>query len=101
MLEKDPANRISALDCLNHPWFAMNHANETVEADKLLILNRMRQFRHPKKLQIECMTFLVNNAGSFDFVKLKNAFHVLDKDNSGTLEIAEIREAFQNMNITQ
>ena len=29
MLEKDPANRISALDCLNHPWFAMNHANET------------------------------------------------------------------------
>ena len=47
------------------------------------------------------MTFLVNNAGSFDFVKLKNAFHVLDKDNSGTLEIAEIREAFQNMNITQ
>ena len=79
---------------MNHPWFAMNHANETEEADKLLILNRMRQFRHPKKLQIECMTFLVNNAGSFDFAKLKNAFHVLDKDNSGTLEIAEIREAF-------
>ena len=42
MLDKKPDQRISAQDCLNHPWFAMNHANETEEADKLLILNRMR-----------------------------------------------------------
>lgn len=45
------------------------------------------------------MTFLVNNTGSFDFAKLRNAFHVLDKDNSGTLEMSEIREAFSDMNI--
>lgn len=44
---------------------------------------------------------MVNNTGSFDFAKLKNAFHVLDKDNSGTLEISEIREAFNEMNISQ
>lgn len=61
----------------------------------------MLQWRMPKKLQIECMTFLVNNSGSFDFPKLKNAFHVLDKDNSGTLEMSEIREAFSDMNISE
>ena len=59
----------------------------------------MKQFRHPKKLQIECMTFLVNNTFNFDFAKLRNAFHALDKDNSGTLEMSEIREAFAGMNI--
>lgn len=42
MLEKDPTKRISAQQCLEHPWFAMNHANDTQEADKLMILNRMR-----------------------------------------------------------
>ena len=66
-----------------------------------MILNRMRQFRNPKKLQIECMTFLVNNTGSFDFAKLRNAFHVLDADNSGTLEMSELREAFSDMNISK
>jgi calcium-dependent protein kinase len=100
MLEKEASKRISAQQCLEHEWFEMQHADEHDEkADKQMILNRMRQFRHPKKLQVECMTFLVNNAGNFDFQRLRNAFHVLDKDNSGTLEMSEIREAFSDMNI--
>ena len=44
---------------------------------------------------------MVNNAGTFDFSKLREAFHVLDKDNSGTLEISEIKEAFSDMNIPE
>ena len=111
MLDKDPATRISAQACLEHPWFTSNdieanhagHDPALLHEDKLQVLRRIKNFRQPKRLQIEALTFLVNqvDTSTFDFAKLRNAFRTLDADNSGTLEMNEIKAAFSELNMSE
>lgn len=105
MLNKDASKRISAQQCLEHPWFVQcaTESHHLINEDKLQVLRRIKNFRQPKRLQIECLTFLVNqvDTSTFDFAKLKNAFRELDTDNSGSLEITEIRNAFNELNMPE
>ena len=41
------------------------------------------------------------DTSTFDFVKLRNAFRTLDTDNSGTLELSELRTAFNELNMSE
>ena len=67
------------------------------------MLRRIKNFRANKRLQIEALQFLVNQSDTsqFDFEILRNAFRTLDVDNSGTLELSEIREAFNELNMSE
>ena len=69
----------------------------------MMVLKRIKNFRQPKRLQIEALSFLVNqvDTSTFDFAKLRNAFRTLDEDNSGTLTINEIRTAFNELNMPE
>jgi len=101
MLAKDPKKRISATQCLEHPWFTSNdietnhagHDPVLLNTQKLEVLRRIKNFRSNKRLQIEALTFLVSQSDTsqFDFELLRNAFRTLDEDNSGTLQLCEIR----------
>ena len=101
MLNKDPKKRISASQCLEHPWFTSNdietnHAGHDpilLSTQKLEVLRRIKNFRANKRLQIEALPFLVSQSDTsqFDFDLLRNAFRTLDEDNSGTLQLCEIR----------
>lgn len=111
MLAKDPAQRITAQQCLEHQWFTSNdietnhagHDPALLDSQKLQVLRRIKNFRQPKALQIEALTFLVNQSdtSTFDFELLRNAFRTLDADNSGTLQLSEIREAFNELNMSE
>lgn len=49
---------------------------------------------------MEALTFLVNNiTKEIDFKSLREAFRVLDKNNTGLLTLPEIKEAFKESNI--
>ena len=48
MLERDPAERISAVSAMAHPFFSKKHS-ETF--DKETILKRIKDFRAPLQLQ--------------------------------------------------
>ncbi len=100
MLQKDPAKRISAIDAMSHRWFEKSHADKPVTDKK--IFQRLREFRAPQRLQMEALTFLVNNiTKEIDFKSLREAFRVLDKNNTGLLKLQEIKEAFKESNIPQ
>lgn len=45
MLIKEPSERISAVDALNHKWFTISHS-ETVNLDKKIVM-RIKEFRAP------------------------------------------------------
>lgn len=66
------------------------------------VLQRIREFRLPQRLQTETLIFLVNSMDKtqeLDFEMLKNAFRELDTDNSGTLSMSEIRSAMLELKI--
>lgn len=47
-------------------------------------------------MQIETLTFLVNNiTKEIDFKQLREAFRAIDKNNTGLLTMKEIKEAFK------
>ena len=41
------------------------------------------------------------DTSTFDFAKLRNAFRTLDTDNSGTLQLSEIRTGFNELNMPE
>lgn len=52
----------------------------------------MKEFRAPQRLQVEALTFLVNNiTKDIDFKSLREAFFALDKNNTGLLSLNEIK----------
>jgi len=48
------------------------------------------------------MKFLIGqkSTAGIDFDQLRNAFRDLDEDNSGTLELSEIKQAFMGLGLT-
>ena len=61
----------------------------------------MKEFRAPQRLQVEALTFLVNNiTKDIDFKSLREAFFALDKNNTGLLSLNEIKQAFKDSNIS-
>lgn len=52
-------------------------------------------------MQVEALTFLVNNLRKdvIDFSSLREAFRVLDKSNTGLLNLNEMKQAFKDSNI--
>lgn len=100
MLQKDPLKRISAIDALNHKWFALSHADKSALDNKIFM--RLKEFRAPQRLQFEALTFLVNNSRKeIDFKNLREAFRVLDKKNTGLLSLNEIKEGFKELQMPQ
>jgi len=98
---------------LEHPWFEITKnqsreagAGQSIEAHTKII-QRLKDFRAPQRLQMEALTFLVNNLGSgvmdpeepydglvrneIDFKQLREAFRTLDTENLGMLSIAEVK----------
>lgn len=86
MLEKDPARRISAIDAMNHKWFIISHHDRPVLDKKIFM--RIKELRVQKRLQVEALTFLVNNINKeIDFKSLREAFRAIDKKNTGLLTL--------------
>lgn len=114
MLQKEPAKRISVVHCLDHPWFEKIKKQQMHEAahseSHAKIVQRLKEFRAPQRIQMEALTFLVNNLGSaddegqqeraeIDFKTLREAFRTLDTENLGMLSISEVKQAFKDANI--
>lgn len=66
------------------------------------ILSKISQFRLPKRLQAETLRFLVTsiNTAGLNVQQLREIFRELDIDNSGTLTLPEMRQAFEALNLS-
>jgi len=66
------------VDSLNHTWFKISHSEGQILDQKIIM--RIKEFRAPQRLQMEALTFLVNNINKdIDFKSLRDAFRALDK----------------------
>jgi calcium-dependent protein kinase len=88
---------------MNHPWFHLTHSDLTHSSslDYKKIAQRLKEFRAPQRLQVEALTFLVNNLKKdvIDFASLLEAFRALDKSNCGLLNLNEMKQAFKDSSI--
>jgi len=89
MLVRDPAKRITLPAVRENAWFkTMREKHDASSEQSLAIMNRLRSFRAPKRLQLEAMTFLANNlpnSQQLDMSNLRKVFKSMDKTNTGYL----------------
>ncbi|XP_015061184.1 calcium-dependent protein kinase 2-like isoform X1 [Solanum pennellii] len=96
MLNKDPKQRISAAQVLDHPWLKVGG----VASDKPLdnaVLSRMKQFRAMNKLKRLALKVIAENLSADEIQGLKSMFHNIDTDNSGTITYEELNSGLARL----
>ncbi|KAH0706638.1 hypothetical protein KY285_011141 [Solanum tuberosum] len=96
MLNKDPKQRISAAQVLEHPWLKVGG----VASDKPLdnaVLSRMKQFRAMNKLKRLALKVIAENLSADEILGLKSMFQNIDTDNSGTITYEELKSGLARL----
>ena len=89
MLDKNSKTRITAHQCLQHPWFKVQQYNQPISV-KEIIVQKIKDFRAPKQIQLETLKFIVNNITgdmNIDFKTMREAFRAIDTSNTGIITI--------------
>lgn len=98
MLEKNVKKRISAEECLKHPFFNVLEGNkEDLEVEKYF-LNNLKNFSVKNILQRVSFYFLVNCLNFHD-KKVMEIFKSIDKNNDGVISKQELLDSFKKCHI--
>lgn len=90
-LDKDPLKRYTVEQALAHPWVAGEAAPDTKLEGK--VLECLQAFSAANKFKRAAVTMVAKMLTADDVRGLRETFMKLDKDGSGTLTTAEVREA--------
>ncbi len=96
MLRFNPAERLSAAQCLVHPWF-QDHLGKKVDAMlSTRCLENMKKFHAERKLQQAALTYIVNHLLSKEEKnEMLELFQSFDKNGDGVLSKEEIFEGYK------
>ncbi len=102
MLNRDYKERISAQECLDHPF--LKYLNEINDLEKqkmneyLNALSNLKSFNRQDKLQQATIAYIVHfltPANEFD--QLKQVFKSIDKNGDGSLSREELKNGFEKI----
>lgn len=95
MLNFDYKTRLSAKECLEHPWFTEEDGLTENNEEKI---QKIQRLAFTSKLQKMIWYFMANNLTTVEErEKLGNVFKSLDKDKNGLLSKDEISKAYSNL----
>ena len=94
MMSVNPTRRITVVDAMRHPWFAIQHEDATRVVSKE-VLQSLKRYKAPKKIQQEAMKVIIKFLSEAEFEDLKTAFITLDRDRTGFITLQDLEEAMQ------
>lgn len=100
MLTKNPQDRLSADQCLQHKWFEiLKQSKKQASSEKLSkAVNNMKVFKKERKLEQATTAFIVNQImAKEDRHEMLSAFQKWDKNNDGVLSRDEIFEGYKEI----
>lgn len=96
----DPNERPTANECMTHEWFKkVVDAEKYEDCDEIIsneILTSLKLFTGKSRLRRECLQILAKIVNPKEFQSLRVAFNRIDTNNSGTIEINELRTAVES-----
>ena len=98
LLEKNPNNRISAFDALQHPW--IKNTNKNIKSNnnfnKISLKNCLQTFSSKQKLHQASVAFIVHHMSNSKIVEeLTQIFKELDETGEGLLTINELKKGYK------
>ena len=99
-LVKNPSERLSAKECLSHPWLEpiFKHIHSDGFLKDNLILNFTSYHKCPQLKKL-ILKYLVNNMGHTELGPYKSAFYAFDFKNQGIVTKTDIKKIFNLYNI--
>ena len=101
LLTKDPSQRISAEDALNHVWFKTLRTKEKLnelKKDKFKYVNNLKTYKSDKVLQSAALAYLVHNFNQNEEVREANKlFNFIDANGDGRITQSELLNGFKQM----
>jgi serine/threonine protein kinase len=99
LLEKNPKNRITAIEALKHPWIVKYSikSNTTLNPNikKLSLKNCLQTFSSKQKLHQASVAFIVHQMSNTKMVEdLVNIFKELDESGEGLLSPEELKKGY-------
>lgn len=96
MLTKNPEERISARQALNHPWFE-GAPEIAINVDLMKeSLKNLLSFNAVQKMQQATMSMMVQNMITKEEIsRLQQVFQALDKNKDGKLQYAELLSGYE------
>eukprot|EP00899_Mesostigma_viride_P019571 jgi/Mesvir1/27615/Mv07348-RA.1 len=98
MLRQNPKERLSALQVLEHPWVRGEEAPDN-PLDQA-VLKRLKNFSVMNKFKKMALKVVAHNLSEEELKGLKEMFHMIDRDGSGTITYAELKDGLQKMGST-
>jgi len=98
MLVVDISSRATLDQILAHEWFSV--AGSTRTSIPKAILDRLQNYRAPKKLKLEAMRVAVKLLSVEQIEDLRRAFEDIDTNHSGTISAAELGTAMQRAGLS-
>ncbi len=93
MIVVDKTKRISGEDALKHAWFekCLKKKDQSIPIDES-VLSKLRQFKGSSLLKRAALNLLVKMLSPSEVETLREQFQKIDTDNSGQIEITELKE---------
>ena len=96
MLIVNHEDRWTAQQCLKHPWLKI--VESSADASKPIspeIIENLKKYRGQSSLRKAAMNMLIKMIQPKEMEALRQEFHKIDKDNSGFIELNELKEAIK------
>ncbi|TVT99461.1 hypothetical protein EJB05_55130, partial [Eragrostis curvula] len=90
MLNINPKERLTAFQVLNHPWIKEDGDAPDTPLDNV-VLNRLKQFRAMNQFKKAALRIIAGCLSEEEITGLKEMFKNIDKDNSGTITLEELK----------
>uniref|UniRef100_A0A453HQR6 non-specific serine/threonine protein kinase n=1 Tax=Aegilops tauschii subsp. strangulata TaxID=200361 RepID=A0A453HQR6_AEGTS len=90
MLNINPKERLTAFQVLNHPWIKEDGDAPDTPLDNV-VLNRLKQFRAMNQFKKAALRVIAGCLSEEEIRGLKEMFKNIDKDNSGTITLEELK----------
>ncbi|KFK30982.1 hypothetical protein AALP_AA6G053400 [Arabis alpina] len=88
MLKKDPKERYTALDVLDHSWIKSEAPDKPIDN---VVLSRLKQFRAMSKFKKLALKVIAEGLSEEEIKGLKKMFEEMDTDNSGSITYEELK----------
>ncbi|CAD6254941.1 unnamed protein product [Miscanthus lutarioriparius] len=90
MLNINPKERLTAFQVLNHPWIKEDGDAPDTPLDNV-VLGRLKQFRAMNQFKKAALRIIAGCLSEEEITGLKEMFKNIDKDNSGTITLDELK----------
>ena len=93
LLVKDTSKRMTPQQALKHHWLSSTDINKL----DIGVLNRLKHFQAPRRLQTEFLLFLSNFINGDEINRIRETFDAIDVDYSGWISLEELKEALKDV----